>query len=481
MTRGGDRRRFRGATAIVAVCVLLCGRAFAEAGPYRLGGALELYGVVPTDGDSRHQDPAGILRLEADGEPRRDLRFHLALTGLVGGTPEDAHIGVFDLSHAFQNLAPSLEIEEAYTEWERGPFTVRAGKQKFAWGVLDGVQLNDWLNPEKWYDPILTDEQDRKIGVPALTVSYFAPPLGGISDLRWTIAWVPVHVPFRFPLNRERWFPPLAEPPATYRSQGLIPLALAVENGGSTPPRGFTEGDVGLRLAGRTHGVDWAFSYYEGFDPLPLLDVTSRGALIDGASVLEIVETPAFARIRTGGVDAAWTLGGFAVRAEVSYQPDRPFLRNIKRDLATPGDLSPETLRFLSRVAAGERAAAYVRRDAFAWGVGVDYPIDGWVPIFQVVQAQIFDNDLRLIVRDTETQLLASVEKRFFDGGVDARVVGVYGIESSYFTILPRVRWRPRDDVELELGYLTIGGSRQSLIGQFATNDEVYMRARYRF
>jgi hypothetical protein len=37
------------------------------------------------------------------------------------------------------------------------------------------------------------------------------------------------------------------------------------------------------------------------------------------------------------------------------------------------------------------------------------------------------------------------------------------------------------NDLRVRLGYLAVGGSRNSLIGEFGNDDEVVMRMRYTF
>jgi hypothetical protein len=58
---------------------------------------------------------------------------------------------------------------------------------------------------------------------------------------------------------------------------------------------------------------------------------------------------------------------------------------------------------------------------------------------------------------------------------------GVYQAERGGWFVMPRISYLVRDDFRVRLAYLAIGGSRNSLIGQFHANDEVVFQARYSF
>jgi hypothetical protein len=64
---------------------------------------------------------------------------------------------------------------------------------------------------------------------------------------------------------------------------------------------------------------------------------------------------------------------------------------------------------------------------------------------------------------------------------LELEVRSVYALERPAWVVFPRISYRVRDDLRLRLGYLAIGGTRRSLIGQFRDNDEVVMQARYSF
>jgi hypothetical protein len=64
---------------------------------------------------------------------------------------------------------------------------------------------------------------------------------------------------------------------------------------------------------------------------------------------------------------------------------------------------------------------------------------------------------------------------------VEVELRGVYSFEREAWLVFPRVSYLLRDEIRLRLGYLAIGGTSDSLIGQFRSNDEVVFQIRYNF
>ena len=60
---------------------------------------------------------------------------------------------------------------------------MRAGIQKFAWGKLDGPPPTDVLTPRDLHDPLVRDYEESKIGIPAVQLTYYLPPVPSL-DLR---------------------------------------------------------------------------------------------------------------------------------------------------------------------------------------------------------------------------------------------------------------------------------------------------------
>ncbi len=457
-------------------------------------GRLELQHVERVERGNPAQRPQGRLRLRLGLEPFPRVRLQGDLTGTAGGTPRDSRgAGVFDFDHVKQDISPSLEADEAYVEWSSKLVDLRVGLQRFAWGRLDGIQPNDLLNPEKFYDPLLEDEEDRKVGIPALAPTLHFPRWPGLpSDLRLTGVWAPIVIPYHFPDEDERWYPPLARVPPESRVMGLTVRNEARFANRSLPRRSLANGTLAARLQGRLGGADFALYYFDGFDTAPILDAAARGfvrldplnpQLFDVRSEVEIF--PVFERIRSAGADLAVNVFGVTLRAEGAYVLDRAYPRAIRDIVGNQqlGAIDPALLLTgQEQEVPVTLGPATVRRDGVEWGVGGDTLFsDGTFLLFQVNQTIVLDNDVDLLQSDTETRLAMTLRKSFLDERLRAEVIGVYGVQGVYGMGHPRLTYSVSDHLDLRVGYLLIEGREGSFLGQYKKNDEAYVRARVLF
>src|SRR5262245_13787130 len=248
-------------------------------GRWSVGGYAEAYGIWATDHDSQRQRPEGILDAQLTGEVHPRVRTFLDVRGLFGGPVENATgIGFVNLSDTFQNISPEVDVVEGYVDLFLPSLDVRLGKQKFAWGKLDTYQPTDVLDPRRYTDPFVTEEEDAKIGIPSMRASYFAPSFGPAfpTDMSFTLVWVPFPVATRFPLPGERWFPPaFAGQPSVDVVLDDTPLHVREHLAGGTarPAQQLDEGAVGTRLRGLYANADWALYYYRGPETLPAFDL----------------------------------------------------------------------------------------------------------------------------------------------------------------------------------------------------------------
>lgn len=484
-------------------------------------------GLAVVDVHGPRQRPQAIGELSLASRITRALRTQLTLRGRIGGPFEGGHPGVMNFVHEFQNRTPSLEFNEAYAELRLGDAQVRAGIQKFAWGKLDGQPPTDVLTPRDLHDPIVRDYEESKIGIPAVQLAYYLPPVPSIDlhDLKVNLVYVPIAVPSRVALADERWFPPSIRtgdvdvrestaqglidaqcPPSkpecrvlTVKGDQHFPVSFNTLD--SRPPLELDAGGIALRIGGTIHEMDWSISHYTGPETGPDAELLASANCVNclGTVVNEHklpIRAHAILRqdhdiIHMTGADWSTALGGATVRAEVAVFQNRPYLR-ISNDVVQEllrqltDSRNPDSKRRVRRVFDGKGARLplnelFPDRDSVEWGVGADYMIAGFLPLLQLNQVIFTDDGPEELLSNPETRFVASVRKRFLQDTLEVEARGVYAIERGSWFVHPRVTYRAGDHWRLRLGYLAIGGPAESVIGQFRDNDELTLEARYGF
>jgi hypothetical protein len=465
-----------------------------------LDGKLEFLDVERADSDSPYQNPQGKLRLHLTTDFNSNVRFVSDVTGTAGGPARNpSGAGVYDFGHVKQDISPSLEFGEAYLQVETAMFDFRAGIQKFAWGKLDEPDAaeqspNDLLSPQKFYDPLLEEENDRKVGVPALSSTAYLPSSSSRflpTDVRLTFVWLPIYVPYLFPDQDERWYPPVARVPPESEVMGITVQNESTFANAPVPARTLNHGTYAVRLSGLAAGADFALYYFDGFDPSPSLDASAQGFVrldplspqrIQARSEVEVF--PIFRRIHTVGGDLAYRVFGATLRVEAAYVDGRGFVRNLQDVVATEeiGPIDPGLLL------SGQEQPVTVtlntvnlRRDAIEWGAGGDGFVGDTFVLVQVNQTAVLHNDVNLFISDTETRFSTTLRQNYLNDRLHAELLGLYGMQGVYGVAHPRLTYSVNDHFDVRIGYVVVAGHEDSVVGQYNRNNEGYVRVRFLF
>ena len=511
--------RARAALALLAVLDARPGAAVDVPGT---DGALELTGyvdglaVVDTGGGPR-QRPQGLGVVRADGRALGWLRGRLEMRSRIGGPFEGGHQGFYNFVHTYQNYSPVLEVTEAYADLELPRTDVRVGIQKLAWGRLDGIPPTDVENPRDYHDPFVAELEEAKIGVPALAATHHlqAPRSTGINELRFSLLWVPFAVPPRLAEIEERWFPSSLDPgSAVVLPRRQVELALerivddevivphdikvpgTLRTASRRPPKQLDAGAIGGRLSGTWRGMDFSLSHYTGPETGPDVDLQSTIILdsfdLNPSTGIAELKLHSESELRQAhdtmhmtGVDWATTFGPMTVRAEGAVFQDRLFLRNAK-DLFSPSEIRRQLTANSGALFARSRARVdlpplFPALDAFEWGLGADYTFRSVFMLLQLTQIVLLEDAPRLLIGDPETRFATLLRRPFLQDRVELEMRGVYAVETGGWFAFPRASWLIRDDLRLRMGYLAVGGSKNSLFGQFGRNDEVVFQLRQSF
>ncbi|MCK6554540.1 hypothetical protein L6Q96_08145 [Candidatus Binatia bacterium] len=521
LTRGG-----RAVFALLAVAAIVSAGT-ANAIRTTLGGrrvdldvATAVREVIEENRASTHEPTLVRMRVRAGAELTDWLRFDSMTVGTVGGpTLLHTRAGIYTWTGTFQDVSPAVDFEEIYFDINVADFDLRIGKQRLAWGKLDRFQPTDVLAPFSYIDPLLLDEAERKIGVPALQGSYYLPgSLGWLEENRFTVVWVPRYLPYRFPVagctlrgtasqcGIERWFPPAAVPSPPYFTVPAgsfvppnprleVPLTYGLQDD-NLPAFNLPNSGIGLRHTARVGTSDVALYYYHGYDNNPAFLLTADAAgNPDPASPIGVKDlrgittlSPAFADVDMGGFDVAYAYDRFAVRGEAAFINGRNFARDVNsllRGPTLPDSFKRDLQRALVQLAMGAGRVpvslppSAVKRNAVEWGLGADYTYEGYMLLVQVNQTDVIDNDEPLLIQNIDTRLLANLRKSFFSDTLQAQLLGLQGIESGYSMLRTRIRYKFTDHILAEAGYLFVSGRSQSVIGQYKRNGQGWIQLEY--
>jgi hypothetical protein len=190
---------------------------------------------------------------------------------------------------------PSLAVRRLSATYTKGPITLEVGKQFIRWGKADILNPSDRFAPRDYVNVVKNDF----IGITAgrLTIANQSDSLELIFAPRLT--------PSRIPLIGQRW---------VILPQFPLNRQLPVLDTGGIP--GGPQ--FGARWNHLSRVAEFSFSFYEGFNHLPLVDPR----LVSRRLQLYADFKRFYPKMRMVGADAAIPLRFFTVKAEAAYFMD---------------------------------------------------------------------------------------------------------------------------------------------------------------
>lgn len=185
---------------------------------------------------------------------------------------------------------PALAVRRLVLTLTHGPMTLELGKQFVRWGQVDIISPTDRFTARDYLLPLASEAL-------ATTAARFT--LTGRGHTFELVA-APRLVPSRMPLLSHRWI-------------GAQAAGLDLIDDGARYPGG---GQYGVRYNRNTSRVEYDVSFFQGYNPLPRLQVTPAGP----ATVSITRQYPA---VRAYGGDAVVPLGGVALKAEAAWIESR--------------------------------------------------------------------------------------------------------------------------------------------------------------
>jgi len=466
-----------------------------------LGGALEVRGVIPFNGETPRENPSAFVILE----PRADFGKHVSFYGVFQGGYEGSQLspendGVLIL---FDKVYPSkdryVEISEAYLSFYVSGLDLRVGIQKFAWGTLDQFNPTDNVNPWDLRHPFTTDSLERKIGIPAVRALFGS----SFSSVLVEAIWMPFYVPYRMPDPGDRWYPPLFEAVTSYPTPDFgLPIDLPPINiiqfntEPDLPPRTFENSDFAIRLSRTIGTADISVSYFYGYDRQPVFGVD--GPIVADLQFLppELELTylmnlqPQLHRVQIFGLDMAMSRGAFTIRAEGAFIKDRYInvgldaIAGLADDFEFPGlselDISVGPNRLTVSFPYSPQIA--FPKNLLSIGGGVDYQWGAHLFTLQLVGNSILNYEGEpLIYKEFELIMVLGVNSRFLEDTLLVEAGLVLNPMSDFWMVSLEPRYLITDAWSVSTRLLLLDGDQQTYLGQYAQNDEISFSVRFAF
>lgn len=423
-----------------------------------VSGNLHLRGVVPLNGNSVREYPSLLGQVNVDSKIHGPWRFHMCLEGGWDGSvslPVEDHSTLKLGDKVYQSTTPYLEFKEFYGSYSTNFLEVRAGIQRFSWGRLDEYPVNDLLNPWDYSQFLRKPLEERKIGVPSLSAR--------LNKESWSMdaVWVPVFVPYRLPLNTERWSP-FTQINARVKDYPVEILTTDAD----LPSRNIASGSGGLRLQ-KTGILDWGITMFHGYDPRPVIKATQLvAAPVNGQIVIDPGAAADFHKMSSIGTDAAFVTGNWSLRAEAAYAFGRYFNTNLERwgyqTIPAFGvfDLNPNEYK----------------SDTLEYGIGADYRVfEDCVLTMQAQQTMIIDRPDTLYSRKFETILWANLRNGFLNQKIETNLNASYNPEHGDVMAKANAWYVFTDSWKIGVTVVGFWGDSQSLFGRYKYNDQVEM------
>jgi hypothetical protein len=184
---------------------------------------------------------------------------------------------------------PAFAVRQLSASYSRGPLTLELGKQFVRWGKTDILNPTDRFAPRDYL--VVVDNEFLGVTAARLTLASQSDSLDLVFTPRFT--------PSRIPLLNQRW---VVIPPA---AQGLT-----LNDAGAIYPGGP---QYGARWNHQGRAFESSFSFFQGFNHLPLLDTKLM------ANPLRVDVLRNYAKIRVWGADVAVPLPWFTLKAETAW------------------------------------------------------------------------------------------------------------------------------------------------------------------
>ncbi len=333
------------------------------------------------------------------------------------------------------------------------------GKQRIAWGTADKLNQTDNLNPLDFQDPL---DFGKRIPTYAVKATYY--PGGG--DWSLTGIWIPTFHPSLLPKG---------EFPLGFFQVGENFKVVGFQDTILKPKRNLENSEAALKIAGRLSDWDFSFSYFKGYDPLPLPDSISISTPFeiqeDSLTPVFLFERLTFPKVQIIGFDFSGEVQSVGIWGEFAYNiPEKFQMKQLKPIEEPPFQVLSDT--------------TLLEDPYFKFTLGGDYTFKGgpyinlqWMHGFYTERGS-----------DLQDYFVGRIEKKFLHDKLQIGLGFMYNVSDwdslsnqSGYAVIPEITYWPSDNVEIKLGLFYLDGKGRSLFSAWKDQDQVYLRTTLSF
>ncbi|MCR4733641.1 MAG: hypothetical protein K5829_01365 [Treponema sp.] len=348
-------------------------------------------------------------------------------------------------------------INEAYIDYSDSFWGFRIGRQKWAWGKADGVNITNCVFPE---DSTSLFSDDSSLGIDALRLSFTG------NSFTVDAMWIPFFRGTIIPLEDSN---PLKKyiVPSSYTIS--IPAyninqTVAISIGSiSSPELKINNGEYALKASGYFSAFDLSFYAFYGFEKTPILSYTGNNPNAYGIPESITVDA-SYERMTMIGLDTAFPIGELVIRAEGAYFPQREMQSSAA-----------------SIMAGGETS---IKQHQIMGLAGLDWMPSGWTITAQYYCDYIFNKSDNL-KREKAYQhgSTLSISKNLLSETLELSLSGLIGWNYFDSAISFEAAYSLSDQICLTSGAFVFipGPEENGTYGNYKDLSTIYIKAEYRF
>lgn len=207
-------------------------------------------------------------------------------------------------------------VQDLFVRKKNGANTWTLGFNTYSWGVTDGYNPLDVVNPRDFSDPL----HAKKMGSFGLHYSRAL-----TSSLQIETLYIPVQTTSILPAEKSRWLPRRIFLPAGEDMQILLPdhVDYSIRH---AEDLNALQNNFGARLLLTEGDREWGLVFFDGMSNMPVIRadiVTGPPLSLFPIIVLavdpNVVVTPVYYRVQTTGASLVWSFDSFIMRLQSAY------------------------------------------------------------------------------------------------------------------------------------------------------------------